>query len=281
MLVSVTAPKKGLGQSVTAINLGAALVQSLEKKALLIDLNRYCRDLSFYLSDAPWTRGLDEYKNMKEGGVPWQEGDFHKCTKRINPFLDMMAANQCLEISCEDLRELFSYTKDHYGITIVDTIGGNHPLTQETNQQADLVVVVLSQELRVLDLIKEYQLYQGIKEKVIFVVNRWIEFYQGERIKVDLRVIGKEIRKMGFGESKILTLPFDPRLWNECNDSTLLNFVFTKEETSDRYYQGLNHLVTHLTALEIPTPQDDLINATESNVDRKSLLKLLKRWDRA
>jgi len=282
MIISVTAPKKGLGQSVTVINLGAALVQRLEKRTLLIDLNHHCLDLSHYLSDVSWTKGLDEYVNMREGGIPWREGEFRKCVKGINPLMDMMAANRCLALSPEDLGDLLEHTKSLYGITLVDTIGGSHALTQEINKRADIVVVLLSQEARVLNLIREYGMYQGIKEKVVFVVNRWMEAYHEERVRFDLRTLGKAIRKMGFGDHRIFPLPFDPKLLNECNESTLLYFGFSQECHNNAYHSALNHIVNHLIGLGVfEATENNLQGISAKEPDRNPLLKLLQRWDGA
>ena len=61
MLISVTAPRKGMGQTLTSINIAAALTQILKEKVLLIDINKYCSDVENYLSNKVITKSLDDF----------------------------------------------------------------------------------------------------------------------------------------------------------------------------------------------------------------------------
>jgi cellulose biosynthesis protein BcsQ len=69
MLITVTAPKKGLGQTTTAINIAAMIakyfkIDNKEEKVILLDINKYCKDIEYYLSDTSATRGLDDFYSL-------------------------------------------------------------------------------------------------------------------------------------------------------------------------------------------------------------------------
>ena len=69
MIITVTAPKKGLGQTTTTINLAATILKmtseiKIDSKILIIDINKYCRDIEYYLSNTVVTRGLDDFFSL-------------------------------------------------------------------------------------------------------------------------------------------------------------------------------------------------------------------------
>lgn len=58
MIIAVIAPRHGLGQTVTAINLSAMLSEQMQEKVLIVDTNRYCRDMDYYLSRTNITKRI-------------------------------------------------------------------------------------------------------------------------------------------------------------------------------------------------------------------------------
>lgn len=246
MIIGVTAPKKGLGQTVTTVNLSARIASLINHKVLMIDMNQYCIDIANYLSDTNWTRGLDEFKNLLDCGL-LQDGDnLKKSIKPVHPLLDMMTSNHCFELSALDLVRLGELVEGNYPITLFDTVAGNQEITKELVNKATVTVVVLNQEARVIEMIHKYKLYQEQASRIVFVVNRLVEEIQGQKVEYDLKKMKRELKEIGFKHNEVFALPFDINLWNECNERTLLGYSFPPRGHGVPYHRELEVLTKHL-----------------------------------
>ncbi|MCR4437259.1 MAG: hypothetical protein QHH06_15560 [Clostridiales bacterium] len=83
MIIAVIAPRHGLGQTVTAINLSAMLSEQAREKVLIVDTNRYCRDMDYYLSRTNITKGMDELCSLSASGLLTHES-FKTCINKAD-----------------------------------------------------------------------------------------------------------------------------------------------------------------------------------------------------
>ncbi len=242
MVISVTAPKKGLGQTVTAINLGAIIAKSVNKKLLFVDINQYCNDIEQYLSNTHITKGLDDFISLYRSGMLSEES-FKLCVKEVNGNIDMMGTYHCFQIKNSEIEELAQHMRNSYDIAVVDTLGGCNMLSEDFFEKSDYVVVVINQLKNIMPLILKNQLYRGYGEKIIFVVNKYLETKDEQRINYNLEHIKRDLTKLGF-KQPVFTLDFDINLMNECNEQTLLNYVMGYH--SGIYLEQLSEIATHL-----------------------------------
>ena len=240
MLIGVTAPKKGMGQTVTAINMGAALAQRMCQKVLIADMNCYCEDVETYLSDTDITKGMDDFFNLHNAGVLCAER-FKACVKKAHKHMDIMAGSKYFEIEPDQIDVLTAHIRNTYGINIIDTVSGINHLTQVVLKKVDIVVVVLNQIKNAVELIKQNPSLQS--ERTIFIINRYIEEINKNRITYNINKLSAQLNDLGFTQP-VFTLTFDISLMNECNDGTLLNYVMGRYQT--QYLRELDDLVNHL-----------------------------------
>ena len=127
MIITVTAPKKGLGQTTTTINLAAGLVKltselKIDSKILIIDINKYCKDIEYYLSNTVVSRGLDDFFSLYQSEL-LTDDSFKTCIKKINDNISIIGSNEYFEISDEAITELFKMADRMYDFVIIDSIG--------------------------------------------------------------------------------------------------------------------------------------------------------------
>ena len=244
MLIGVTAPRKGMGQTVTAINIGAALAQYMCQKVLIADMNCYCEDVETYLSNTHVTKGLDDFFNLYDAGILCPER-FKTCVKKVHKYMDIMAGSKYLEIMPQQIDVLIAHMKNMYGINIIDTVSSINPLTQTVLKQADVVIVILNQIKNAVELVKENPLLQS--ERTIFIINRYTQEMDKKRVAYHIKQITAQLQALGFMQP-IFTLGFDIALMNECNDGALLNYVMGQYQTL--YLKELDDLVNHLIKMK-------------------------------
>ncbi len=271
MLISITAPKKGLGQSVTAVNFTAILTQMINDKALLIDTNKYCKDISYYLSDSLFTKGLDDFKNLLDAEMLNDKLSFDSCVKHINKSIDMMDSNESFELSRDDIDKLISFTQRYYPITVVDTISGRNILSRYFFDKSDVIIVVLNQEHNSINRMVESKVFEPYKEKIVFVVNRYVESIRQTKIKYCISNILRDMKKGDFEPTtadNIFRLNYDPVFMNECNEKTILNYILNKANKEEDYVKQLEEVAEYvLTNYSEKTLSDTAI--TESKQKRK------------
>ncbi|MGV8145846.1 MAG: hypothetical protein ACLKAK_03245 [Alkaliphilus sp.] len=228
MFIAITSPKKGLGQTVTSINLAAMISEIAQKKCLLIDFNQNFRDVARYLSASIANKGIDDFINLQAIELK-DEGDLlKKCTKQVHNKIDIMTANICLKIDRSDIESLTEFSKREYSFVIADTIAGNSEITKAILEKADLAVTILSQDTNVVELaIAKSKAYE-LPQKNIYVVNKYIKEINNQKVGMCYKKIKKTLEQKGIENKNVFKLDFDVRLLNECNDSTLLNYAFCR-----------------------------------------------------
>ncbi len=245
-MITITAPKKGLGQTVTAINIAINIGNILKDKVLLIDINQYCYSIEDYLSNTKWTRGLDEFKNNILTGIGLDTLDSESWCKGVTPRLNIMASNHYFHLDKGDIEQLQYYSKKVYPVTLIDTIAGKNDLTDLFIDESKVILVILNQDRSLIRLIKDKNLYGDQRDKVIFVVNRYLDQYDNVKVKYDIKELTLDLVQLGYSSNQIINLPFDAKLLNECNDGSLLNYGMIEENGKSLY-----HHQVELLAIEI------------------------------
>lgn len=221
MVISVTAPKKGMGQTQSAINLSAMLTKLIKGKVLLGDINKFSKDIEYYFSDTHALKGLDSLISLIEAGL-LREDNFDTCVKSINSELDILIANECFELSNDSIDKLISFSEKLYDAVVIDTISGSSTLTRRFFERSHVIMVVLNQYKNVVDLAVGNQLYKEFSDKVVYVINRY-----RDNINLKASDIKGMLKSKGF-EGEVFTISYDVSMINECNDHSVLNFILNK-----------------------------------------------------
>lgn len=239
MIISVTSPKKGMGQTVFAINLTAMLCKIIDDKVAIIDINKYYRDIAYYLSNTNFTKGLDEFINLKRTNM-LNEDNFSRCFKRGNENIHFMNSNDCFDMEIGDVMSLQKYLYKEYPVTTIDTISSYNKTTDHFLNISDAIIVVLNQDRKIINELNNLNKFHQVQDKLLFVINRYIETFNNNKMQYTDLEIEKDIRKAGFKENKIFSLDFDIDIINECNDSSILNYVLSSKESD--YLKQLKEL---------------------------------------
>jgi cellulose biosynthesis protein BcsQ len=221
MVISVTAPKKGMGQTQSAINLSAMLTKLINGKVLLGDINKFSKDIEYYFSDTHALKGLDSLISLIEAGL-LREDNFDTCVKSINSELDILIANECFELNNDIIDTLICFSEKLYEAVVFDTISGISPLTRRFFERSDVIVVVLNQYKNIVDLAIGNQLYKEFSHKVVYALNRY-------RDSINIKTSDvREILKSNGLDGEVFTISYDVSMINECNDRSVLNFILNK-----------------------------------------------------
>ncbi|MDP4182245.1 MAG: hypothetical protein Q8942_14295 [Bacillota bacterium] len=235
MMISVTAPKKGMGQTQCAINLSGMLTRLINGKVLLGDINKFCQDIEYYFSDTHALKGLDSLISLIGAGL-LREDNFDTCIKSINSELDILIANECFELNKGIIESLIDFSVKLYDAVVFDTISGNNPITREFFEKSDVIVVVLNQYKNVVDMAASNKLYKEYANKVIYLLNRF-----QDKISFNAADVRGILHSAGL-MSEIFTLDYDISMINECNDHSVLNYILNKNSKSGSVHEQLMNL---------------------------------------
>ena len=127
MIITVTAPKKGLGQTTTTINIAAELLKvsqelKINSQILIIDINKYCKDIEYYLSNTVATRGLDDFFSLYQSDLLTPES-FSTCLKKINDNMSIIGSNEFFEITDDAMEALLKMADRYFDFIVIDSIG--------------------------------------------------------------------------------------------------------------------------------------------------------------
>ncbi len=251
MLITVTAPKKGLGQTTTAINIAAMIAKYLKSenkddKVILLDINKYCKDIEYYLCDTTATRGLDDFYSLYKSKL-LNEESFKTCVKSINTHIDMMATNDYFELDKNAAEELIEYSSNSYGFTVLDAVGASNipPVAEPFFEKSDIIVVVINQIKSATQLIYERETYKKYKDKIIFVLNKNIEAMDTGVMEYNLKTIKKELATIGY-QNQIFPLDFDVEVMNGSNFGSILGLVMSEKKEKRAYTIQLKDLVKNI-----------------------------------
>ncbi|MTI48733.1 MAG: hypothetical protein FH761_12880 [Firmicutes bacterium] len=264
MIISIASPKKGLGQTVTAINITAMIVRLIEEPSLIIDTNKYCKGISYYLSDSQVTKGLDEFKCLLDLDMLNSKIKFDSCTKHVSENIDIMDSNESQGLCKNDISLLAGLVRKYYPTTIIDTAYDSDTMNDYLFSESDIIVIILNQDRSLLQEIINNKAYRKYKDKVIFVVNKYMDSYRNQNIKFTRKLINNHLKKNGFKDNKIFKLDFDAEIINECNNNSILNYVLNKSTINGGYLLQLRRLVEYIMTnctkhdtFEIPIESDN------------------------
>lgn len=235
MLISVTAPKKGMGQTQCAINLAGMLTRMINGRVLLGDMNQYSRDIEYYFSDEHALKGFDSLISLINSRLLSEE-NFDTCVKSINPDLDILIANECFELNESIVGTMLDYSEKIYEAIVFDTISGNNAVTKYFFQLSDVIVVVLNQYRNVCDLVLQNHLYSQYREKVVFVVNRYRDNLNLKKSDI------KGILNTAGVENEVFAINYDVSMINECNDHSVLNYILSSGLKSGAAHSQITEL---------------------------------------
>ncbi|MBN4050997.1 MAG: hypothetical protein COA82_04570 [Alkaliphilus sp.] len=245
MFIAVTSPKKGLGQTVSSINLAANITAITQEKCLLIDFNHKYRDVARYLSASAVNKGIDDFKNLYDIGLNNESDLFKKCTKRVHEKIDIMTANICSQIDRDDIERLVDLSKREYSFIIADTTAGEGEMTKIILERADVIVVILSQDINIVKLSTANSKHSEQIRKNIYIVNKYIKEINRQKVGMCFDKVQRLLKQKGVKRENVFKLDFDASLLNECNESALLNYTFCSSEETVNSLQN-REIVEHI-----------------------------------
>lgn len=218
MLISVTAPKKGMGQTQCAINIAATATRKIKGKVLLGDINKYSKDIEYYFSDSHGIKGLDDIISLVNTGL-LSKDNFISSVKSINSQLDIMISNECFELQEENVNKITDVANSMYELMIFDTIAGTNKVSKIFFEISDVVVVIINQYKNVIDMILKSNIYKEYKHKLVFIVNK-----NQSGLNLKIADIKNELWRCDI-KSEVFPVNYDVGMINECNDHSVLNYV--------------------------------------------------------
>ncbi|HAN09022.1 MAG TPA: hypothetical protein DCP90_00230 [Clostridiales bacterium] len=251
VLITVTAPKKGLGQTTTAINIAAMIAkyfksEGKEDKVILLDINKYCKDIEYYLCDTAATRGLDDFCSLYKSKLINYES-FQTCVKSINTHMDIMATNDYFELDKDAAEALIEYSSMAYSFTVLDAIGASNvpSMAEPFYEKSDIIVVVINQIKSVMHLMYERDTYRKYKEKVIFVLNKNIDVTETGTMEYNIKTIKKELQTLEY-KNQVFPLDFDVEVINGSNFGSILGLVMGEIKEKRQYTIQLKEIVKYI-----------------------------------
>ncbi|MEO2202152.1 hypothetical protein ABGV42_00155 [Paenibacillus pabuli] len=220
MIIAFTSPRKGTGQTVTAT---LATLQLTLKRSLninLVDINSV-RDIEYYLNDTPLARSLDEFSLLVSTKALDEDTFKRKVIKEVVPGLFMTSAPEQFVITKDIAEEFTNYSGRLFDHTILDCVSGAQRNSTPFYEHADKIVMVVTQNRRLLTYVEELQeYYKNYKDKLIVVINKYSDNIHGYGI-ADIK---KELKDLGL-DVPVLTLPDTPKVIEESNDNNLKSFI--------------------------------------------------------
>jgi cellulose biosynthesis protein BcsQ len=201
MIISLTSPSNGLGQSITAINLTAALsvlLNNRENKTLIIDANYNSKDIEYYLSDGKLTKGIDDFVSLYRCNLLSMD-KFNSCVKNIHKNIDIMASGINQDFLPQYTEILIEYAKKLYNTTVIDTVSLGDNLSKAFFKVSDFIVVVISQTKQsVKQFIQKFYSLRNTGKKFIIIINKYIDK------EIIYGTVASDPYKMGYESIKAL-----------------------------------------------------------------------------
>lgn len=248
MIITVTAPKKGLGQTTTTINLAATILKmtsevKIDSKILIIDINKYCRDIEYYLSNTVVTRGLDDFFSLWQSEL-LTDDSFNTCVKKINENISIIGSNEYFEISDEAITELFKMADRMYDFVIVDSIGTSNisGIQKTIFDLSDKIIVTLNQTKSVTQIIRNKNIYRNEMNKIMYAMNKNMDVTETGVMNYGCEVIREELDSLGIS-SPMYPLNFDVEIMNEGNYGSILSYVLGDKSNKNEYNKQMRSLV--------------------------------------
>jgi len=246
MIITVLSPRKGMGQTVLAINLGALISVSFSRDVLIIDTNRRYRDIENYLCRSFLTKGMDDLYCLYNAGLLTKD-NFKNCVTNIHKQIDVMTSNNCFELDLPAVDALVDCASKIYNAVIIDLDSVDSRVSKRLIELSDRVIVVLNQTSGIIgDIAAQIDFYESFKRKAVFVVNRYIsKKNEGDSVKYGITDMQKDLKKAGF-ENRVFALEYDTHLINECNDKSVLNFILNTRNKKSLYRKQMEEIITYV-----------------------------------
>lgn len=279
MIITVTAPKKGLGQTTTAINLAAGLLKvtnelKFNSKILIIDINKYVKDIEYYLSNTAVSRGLDDFFSLYQSEL-LNEESFKTCVKRINENISIIGSNEYFEITDEAMDTLLKIADKEYDFVVIDSIGTSNinGIQKLLFDRAEKIVVTLNQTKSVTTIIRNKNIYRNEMNKVVYALNRNMDVTDTGVMNYGHDVIREELDSLGIS-SPLYPLNFDVEIMNESNYGSILSFVLGDKTNKNEYNKQLRALVKDLLK---DNPKYEGVGSLDLE-EKKGLFGLNLKW---
>lgn len=260
MIIAVIAPRHSLGQTVTAINLSAMLSEQIQEKVLIVDTNRYCRDIAYYLSRTNITKGLDELCSLSFSGL-LTSISFKTCINKPDENIHFISSNEILEAGSTEWKSLIKYAEMEYPFGVFDLSHSIGLMDEILLDAADVVLLVASDSKYVIERITCHNEYKRLSGKLLIVVNRVIAHYDNRKVLYSFDSASKEIREAGL-TCPVFPLAYDLDLKNECDTKSLLNYVSSGSYSTNLYFRQLAALSSHILGVKGIRPVKEVVSAT-------------------
>jgi cellulose biosynthesis protein BcsQ len=260
MIIAVIAPRRGLGQTVTAINLSAMLSEQIQEKVLIVDTNRYCRDMPYYLSRTNITKGLDELCSLSFSGLLTAK-NFKTCINKHDEKIHFISSNEMLEAGSTEWKFLIKFAEMEYPFCIFDLSHSIGLMDEILLDAADVVLLVASDSKYVIERLSRHNDYKRFSGKLLVVVNRVIARYDNRNALYGFDSASKEFREAGL-TCPVFPLAYDLDLKNECDTKSLLNYVSSGSYSANLYFRQLAALSSHILGVKGIRPVKEAISAT-------------------
>jgi len=219
--------------------MSAVISDLIESEVIVVDTNKTCLDLEYYLSRSTVTKGLDNFYSLYRSGF-LSRATFKTCVKRITDNIDIMSSNLCSEIEPEDIDVLIEYLQNFYKVIIIDTSGFYNGISKSLINKSDNIVALLPQTKNVIMQFIDNNPYQGYKDKLSVVINKYMNDYEGKKLSYTEQEIKKDLKELGYENP--FFLEYDIDLKNECDSNAALNYALGNINKKRPYMEHLTDL---------------------------------------
>jgi len=251
LIIALTAPRRNFGQTVTAVNVASMIAIEKKQVVLVIDTNRNERDMEKYLDNRSISSGLDEFINLLEADL-LTERNFKECIVHTKFNIDFMPSCLLNELDENHIKALIETATHFYEYIVFDV---DHHLNEVILPSVDVVMMMMAQAFISFEQVEKLKNFYPYKEKLLFVVNRYIDKINGVNVKLNIKNLEKYMRAGHYANVPILPLAYDGALINECNNNMLLNF--THNSMSKIYLKNIMVLMKKI--MEFDTVDEGLL----------------------
>lgn len=260
MIIAVIAPRHGLGQTVTTINLSAMLSEQMQEKVLIVDTNRYCRDVDYYLSGTNITKGMDELCSLLASGLLTSKS-FKTCINKVDDRIHFISSNEMLEARSNEWKSLIQYAQMEYPFCVFDLSHSIGLMDEILLDAADVVLLVASDSKYVIEKITCRNGYRRLSDKLLIAVNRIITRYDNRNVLYGFDSASREIREAGL-ICPVFPLAYDLDLKNESDTKSLLNYVSSGSYSTNLYFRQLAELSTYILKINGIASVKNVVSST-------------------
>lgn len=257
MIISVTGISKGQGQTVTAINLcGRLSLMFKEKKILVIDINKYCTDVKYYLSQSDMIKNLDDIK-IRLDRENLDKENFITLTNKVKDNIYMLGSNESFDLTEKEIKQILELASYSFEFIVIDTIAGENNFSDLWLNNSDAILIVTKQIKKHIKRIVETESFIKYLKKSLYIINEYNERikYQKNQIKRDLNI----------DSGRLMILDYDESIINNCNDDAVLNYSINKKTIYNNQMDLIIERIAQITGYDIES------NRTNKKEKKKGL----------